>query len=258
MSAFGNTFGRVLLKNLVWLIFAFVFLFLAWIVAYSVTDNGYLIPSPSDTFSAAGELLGQKSFWRAFFFTLSRTLKAFALSFLLALALSIVAYLVPVFGKFMSPIVSIVRSVPTMAILLLLLVWTTPKAAPVIVAFLALFPMLYAGMTAALAAVPTELIEMSRVYRVSLSRRIFRLYLPSAAPFVLKEASAALSFSLKLTVSAEVLANTGRSLGGLLQESRIFLEMPKMFALTLAVAATGFLLEEFGRLIARAVERRTA
>ena len=86
-------------------------------------------------------------------------------------------------------------------------------------------------------------------------RRIFGLYIPCAAPYLLRESAAALSFSLKLAVSAEVLSNTFQSLGGLLQEARIYLEMPRMFALTLIVLITGLALEGAGTAFARAAAR---
>lgn len=242
-------------KNLLWFLSAFLFLWLVWQIAYKVADNEYLIPSFSATMREGIRLFGQYSFWRAFDATCLRTLLAFSVSFAAALVLSVVAYLLPAFGKFLAPVVSVLRSLPTMAIILILLIWTTPKAAPVIVAFLAVFPLLYAGMSAALSSVPSELREMSRVYRIPHVKRIFGLYIPCAAPYLLRESAAALSFSLKLVVSAEVLSNTFQSLGGLLQEARIYLEMPRMFALTLTVLITGLLLEGVGTLFARAAAR---
>ena len=114
-----------------------------------------------------------KDFWHAFSGTFLRTLAAFFLSFIGASVLAVVAYLVPPVGRFLAPLVSVLRSLPTMAVILIILVWTTPKTAPVVVAFLALFPMLYAGISAALASVDPKLVEMSRVYRVPVRKRIF-------------------------------------------------------------------------------------
>ncbi|MFQ7078776.1 MAG: ABC transporter permease [Christensenellaceae bacterium] len=180
----------------------------AWLAVHALVKNDYLFPSFGDSMREAGRLLMDKDFWHAFSGTFLRTLAAFFLSFTGASVLAVVAYLVPPVGRFLAPLVSVLRSLPTMAVILIILVWTTPKTAPVVVAFLALFPLLYAGISAALASVDPKLVEMSRVYRVPVRKRIFGLYLPSAAPYALREASAALSFSLKLTVSAEVLANT--------------------------------------------------
>ena len=54
------------------------------------------------------------------------------------------------------------------------------------------------------------------------------------------------SFSLKLTVSAEVLAFTSRSLGGLMQEANISAEIAQMMALTLAVCLLGIAIDAIG------------
>lgn len=247
--------GKAFFKSLLWSLSAFLFLWIVWLIAYKAAGNDYLVPSFSDSLREARNLLGQKSFWRAFGATCLRTLLAFFFSFAAAFVLSVAAYLLPPFGKFLAPVVSVLRSLPTMAIILILLIWTTPKAAPVIVTFLAVFPLLYTGMNAALSSVPSELREMSRVYRIPHVRRIFGLYIPCAAPYLLRESAAALSFSLKIAVSAEVLSNTFQSLGGLLQEARIYLEMPRMFALTLIVLITGLALEGAGTAFARAAAR---
>jgi len=57
-------------------------------------------------------------------------------------------------------------------------------------------------------------------------------------------------------VSAEVLANTYKSLGGMMQESRLYLEMPTLFALVVVTFLVGILLETLGAAIATLVERR--
>ena len=53
------------------------------------------------------------------------------------------------------------------------------------------------------------------------------------------------------------MANTFKSIGGLMQDSKVYLDMPRLFALTLLVVLTGLILETLGNLIALAAERRT-
>lgn len=100
------------------------------------------------------------------------------------------------------------------------------------------------------------LLEMSRVYAVPLHKQILQLFLPSAAPYVLREAGAALSFSLKLVVSAEVLANTFPGVGGLMQEARLY-AIPQLFALVGAAFFVGLILEELAAILALWLERGT-
>lgn len=231
---------------------------LAWVIVHASVKNEWIFPSLSDTLKRAVGYLGEKSFYRAFGNTLWRTFRAFFLSLIPATALGVIAYLLPLFRKIFSPLVKILRATPTMAIILIILISTTPDEAPVSVAFLALFPMLYTSAEAALSSVDPSLVQMSKVYRVPLQKQIWGLYLPTAAPYAVKEWSAALSFSLKLVVSAEVLANTYISLGGMMQQARIFVEVPELFALTILTVLTGFLLETITGFLAWLCRREKA
>ena len=214
-------------KQLIITASAIAFLVIAWLVAYAVVGNEWLVPAFSDCVKKTWVILTTGSFYKAFFATLLRVLTAFVFSFVLALVFALVAYTVPMFGAFFAPMASMLRSLPTLAILLILLVWTDAGRAPVIVAVLSLFPMLYAGFTASFAGVDRELIEMSRVYKVGFARRAFQLYLPSVAPYMARESAAALSFALKLVVSAEVLARTYGSVGGWMQDAKAFSEIDR-------------------------------
>lgn len=243
-------------KHLIQTLIALAFILVVWGVAHIAVGNDLLVPSVGDCLKEIGRLLIDGGFWRAFLHTFLRVLIAFGISFFLALIFALIAYMVPWFGRFLSPIVSMLRSLPTLAVLLILLVWAGAANAPVVVAFLSLFPMLYAAMSAALCQVDGELLEMSRVYRVPLKKQVRDLYLPSMSPYVLRESGAAFAFSLKLVVSAEVLANTYKSLGGMMQEARLYLEMPTLFALVILTFLLGLALEFLGAWAANFVERR--
>ena len=202
-----------------------------WIVAHKAVGNELIVPAFSDSVKQVGKLFVSTAFWRAFLSTLCRVLRAFVLSFVLASVFAVIAYMLPVFSKIFTPIMAIFRSTPTLAVLLILLVATNAEGAPVAVAFLTLFPTLYAGIYAALCQADRGLVEMSKVYTVPLYKRIFSLYVPTVLPYVTRTGAGALSLSLKLVASAEVLAGTFQSLGGMMQEAKYFLNTPLLFAL---------------------------
>lgn len=229
---------------------------LVWTVAYKAVKNEYILPSLADILRATGRLFTEKFFYSAFWNSFLRVLWVFALSFVCALLCAVIAKLFPLFEKILAPIVTALRALPTMAIILILLIWSTPKDAPVIVAFLALFPMLYTGIFAALSTVDEGLVQMCKTYCVPLRKQIFQMYLPASLPYVLREAAGGISFGLKLIVSAEILANTYVGIGGMLQLSKIYMETPRMFALTLLVIAVGLVLEGIGIALSQYVERR--
>ncbi len=235
---------------------AVLFLVCAWGIAYAAAGNELLVPSLGDCIKSAVKLLRDGWFWSCFFGTLGRVLLAFLFSFLLATFFAVVAYLLPSFRAVFAPLVAIFRSLPVLAVALILLVWWGAGSAPIAVAFLSLFPMLYTSILAALSEVDEELIQMSRAYNVPLKKRIFSLYLPAAAPYVVREGGGALSFALKLVVSAEILVSTYGSLGGMMQELKAYLDMPTLFGIVILTFLTALLLECLVAWLARAIERR--
>ncbi len=236
----------------------FVF-FLFWIIVESNVNNEYVFPTIGDTFKDMGNLLKEEMFLKSYLASFLRTIRVFFISFFFALFFAVIAYLYPVFSKILAPIVGILRALPTLAVLLIILLLTTPYDAPVVVGFLALFPMLYTGFSSALSTVDHKLIDMCKVYRVPLRRQIFKMYLPVSLPYILRECAAALSFGVKLIVSAEIMANTYISLGYLMKESAnvyFLIARSRLFALTILVIITGLLLESLGLLFTRIAERR--
>ena len=242
-------------KNALFSAVALIALWLVWVIAYYIVRNDYVLPSFWETLRETGRLLGEASFWRAFGNTFLRTLWAFLVSLALGVGLAIPAHLVGGVRAFFAPIISALRTVPTMAVVLMLLLWTTPAVAPVIVSALVLFPAAYAAALAALDEVGEEYGELTRAFRVGAGRKIVKMYLPLAAPPLLKQAGSIFSLGLKVVISGEVMASTYRSLGGMMQEAQTFLSMPRLMALTLITVLLGFALEGLCRFVYRLIVR---
>lgn len=235
--------------NLIFSIAAIVAMWAVWVIAYKVEANEYVVPSFTDTMKEAARLLVDSTFWRAFANTLLRTVEAFALSFVLAAALSAVAAVSSMFAAFMRPVMAALRTIPTMAIILILLLWTTPLIAPVIVALLVTFPLVYAQFSAAFGGIDTGLVQMAKLYGVPRSERLFKIYIPAVLPNIIAQAGAAFSLTLKIMVSAEVMSRTYMSIGGLMQDARNYLQISRLFALTvITVVASGLFEWLLGRL----------
>lgn len=244
-----------IIQNVLYSAFALFFMWAGWIIAYRAIANDYLFPSVGDAFSSCFALLRSGSFYAAFGNTLLRTLVSFAVSFLCALVFSVASYMIAAVRGVLKPIMAVIRTVPTMAVILLLLIWTNPKTAPVIVTALVSFPMLYASFLSSLDAVDPDLKQMSRVYCLSFKDKIFSMYLPLSAPYVFGEAGSQFSFALKVMVSAEVLSKTYRSIGGMMSEAKMYVEISELLALTMLVVLAGAILEIFCFALKKAIVR---
>lgn len=230
-------------KNLVFSALALLALWAAWGIAYVTVRNEYLLPSVGETFTAMGRLLTEAAFWRAFANTFLRTLWAFLLSALFGVGLALAARAFAPLRAFLAPVVSVLRTVPTMAVILILLLWTNALVAPVLVAFFVLMPALYSAALAAFDETADAYGGLVQAFGVGRGRALLKLYLPLSAPPLIKQAGSVLSMGLKITVSGEVLAQTFRSLGGMMQLAQIALDIPRLLALTVLTVLLGFLLE---------------
>ena len=244
---------KLLLKNVWQTLAAVVFLIAVWFVAYLAVGNELLIPDFKDSLKEFVKLFVSAWFWQSWAMTMLRALAAFAISFAAALALAVLAYMRPAVGSFLAPIVSALRSLPVLAVLLIFLAFLNAG-----VAFLSLFPMLYTGILAALSGLDRHLIEVSRVYGTPWYTRVVKVYLPLTSPYVLREAGGALSFALKLIVSAEVVSQTAKSLGGMMQSAKVYGELPQLFALVGVSFIVGLVLELALNMLALQAEKKNS
>lgn len=234
--------------NIFFSLFAVAVMIIIWVIAYYSVRNDYVIPSLGETFREIGRQLISADFWVAFGNTFSRSLAAWALAFVLAVIFASLSAVSRVFYSFFAPFISVLRTIPTMAITLMLLIWSSPRMAPIIVSFLMIFPLTYAQLIAAYRGIDVQYVEMAKIYRVSLRDKLFRIYIPLMLPDVLSQIGANFSLTLKVMVSAEVLSSTFRSVGGLIHDAANYLQIAQMFAVVILMLLIGGVLEfAFGK-----------
>lgn len=220
-------------------------------IVSKVVDVELIAPSVGATLKEFIALFGQGNFYKAVGGTLLRALIAYVLSFALALILAILTKFCAPLRRAFSPIVALVRVLPTMSLLLLALIWFKSFQATVLVAFCIIFPMLYTGFCDAIEGVDKDLIEMARVYGVDKRRLVTKLYIPQALPSVFTSIKSSIGLNLKLIISAEVLAQTADSMGLYMQLAKLNLDTAVLLAWTIVAIVIGGIIEGVVSLIAK-------
>lgn len=222
-----------------------------WLVAALCVGERLILPMPHEALREFFLLFGKDSFYTAFFSTMLRSLIAFVLSFAFALVLAACAARYRTAERIAATLVPIIRALPTIAVVLLLVLWTSSRTAAVTVTMLVVFPTLYTNAVTALKGIDGELAEMCRVYGIDKKTRIFKIYLPAVLPPLIIAAGAGFALNLKLMVAAEVLAQTANGLGILMNEGKIYFETARLMALVLVAVVTGLAVEAAARGIAK-------
>lgn len=214
-----------------------------WSVASAAVGSEYILPSVSQTLSALFKLLAGGEFYRAFALTLLRSVIAFCLSFFAGFGLAFIKNRVPKSGGVIEPVISVLRALPTIAVILLLLLWTNSRIAPVVVTLLVVLPTSYAHMLSAFEAIDKTSVEAGKVDGAG-GKQIFAfIEFPQIAPAFFKAAGGGLSLNFKLMVAAEVLAQTANSMGYMLSTAKAYFEIAQMTALVLFSVAACVVIE---------------
>jgi len=223
-------------SNRRWFLWGSVLLILLiWKIASAVIGRAIILPSPDATLRYALVLLRDREVWTALAWTLRRTMISFAINLLAAGALGMASGFSPGMRLFLTPLVTVLKAVPTMGVILLSLIWFSSEAAAVFVSSLIVFPILYQAVVGGVEAVDPQLKEMNRIFRIPRLRRFFHFYLPSLKPSVLTGIVSALGLSIKVMISAEVLSQPDNGIGTMFQIERARLNTEGVFAWSLLV-----------------------
>lgn len=217
-------------------------LLIVWQIICVLCGNDLIVPSVNQTINGVFSLLKTDAFHCAFGATLLRAIVAFFIAVLLAIIIFAMSKTCEFMKIFCNTIVKILRSVPTIAIILLILILTNSQIAPIFVAILVIMPIIYAGMCGF--SVGIDVKNLCYVYKISKNDYIKYIYLPKLQKDLLPIFSSSISLNLKIVVASEVLANTYQSIGGLMQESKIYFDMVGLIALALVTIVAATILEK--------------
>lgn len=218
-------------------------LILVWALAGAIVNSQYILPSVKLTAEKFFALFFDKTFYSAFFLTLLRSLIAFIFSFAVAFVLAIFSTKFDLFKSAVSPIISVMRALPTIAVVLLLLFWTNSQVAPVIVTTLVVLPTLYTHIESAFFALDKTIAEAGRVDGADEIRVFTKIQLPQAMPSIYSGIGGGISLNFKLMVAAEVIAQTANSIGYLLNTSKVYFEIAQMLATVCVAVIFGVIVE---------------
>ncbi|WP_168601315.1 ABC transporter permease [Novosphingobium sp. SG707] len=149
------------------------------------------------------------------------------------------------------PIMQIKRTIPTLALTPLFIVWfgigETPKVA--LIAFASIFPV-YLNLYSGIRGVDVRLIEGARSFGLSRAEVIWHVILPGALPSLLVGLRYSLSVSILVLVVAEQI-NASAGLGYLVNNARDFMRTDIIVVCLLVYAALGLGADGLVRLIER-------
>lgn len=216
-------------------------IFIIWLLLSFIFDkNNLIFPSPIDTFARAFYLLGESYTYVCLGYSILRMLIGFSISFILAMLLALIVNNSESKYKFLSPIMTVFKSVPTVALVFLFVVLSGAKNAPIFVVILISLPILYESFVGGLKSPEANVIESAKIDGASKIKELASIRLPLAIPYIVLGVVSSFSLSFKIEIMAEVITGyTKNGLGSVMKAVQVSdpTNLTEIFAYSLIAVA---------------------
>ena len=227
---------------------------IVWYLASVIYNIPLIWPKPSVAFKELVAAFGEGAFWVGIGNTMLRAIFSFVLAFVFALLLALAAVKSRMFYKLFYPVVVLLRALPTISVIFICYIALKGWYRAVLIAFLVIFPTLFASFYTAIKNTDGELAEVGRVFGVKPLHVFFKFIIPSVWASMYSDIVNTLSLTVKLIIAAEAVTSTSFSLGGLMAEVKAYIDMGRILAYTVVAIGLSYLTELLVRLITRCVK----
>ncbi len=237
---------------------AVLFWLAVWQMGASALDSDILLVSPVGVMLRLGQLLPTADFWRSVLFSFGRISLGFFIAAASAAIFAALSHRCKTIRELLAPVMLAIKSVPVASFIILALVWFSSRSLSVLIAFLMVLPIVYSSVLTGISTCDKQLDEMARVFKMSAPRRIRYIYLPQVMPFFKSSCGSALGLCWKAGIAAEVIGMPVGSIGERLQQAKVYLDTPDLFAWTLVIVMVSLLFERLFMALLNMAERQLA
>lgn len=209
----------------------------------SVVGNDFVLPSIFDVLKSISEIATDSESYQIVMTSVVRTVLAVGISFFTALILATVAYFNEKFEEFFHIFYIILKTVPTISIMIICLLWFGREGSVTVIVSLIVFPIIYSGILFSYKNIDKSLILNTSTYENEFFIKLKRVYLPLIRNGMLEALRNTLSLGFKVTVMAEVLSQISKGIGKELYFAKINLNMTDIFAWTLIMIAVSVIFD---------------
>lgn len=220
-----------------------ILILLIW-AAYSFFIKAELIlPTPLQVFFELKKIIPSASFWLSFFHTLLRVFIAFSISVIFGCIVGFLSSISEFLKYFFDFPISILRTTPVIAVILLALFWFNSTSVPVFVSVLMTSPIVITAVCSGLSEENINLMPMAQIYNFTKFQIYRYIKFPACKTAFLSALESCFGLSWKVVVAGEVLSIPRYACGSLLQRAQVHLETSKVIAITIILIVVSYLFQ---------------
>ena len=216
---------------------ALVALFIGVWWLFSLTTPPYVLPTPPRVWDRIVQLSASGDLPYNLLTTLGRVLAGFALAVVLGVPGGILLGSHRAIGTFFEPILPVMNTISSAIWAIFALIWfgLSPMT-PIFVVLMTAFPLIVTNVWQGTQAVNADFVELAKALRLSRTKTLVKIYLPSILPYFFSGARLAFGFGWRVSLVAETLgASSG--VGYRLRQASDLIQMDQVFAWTIVQIA---------------------
>lgn len=221
-----------------------IFWILVWAALSWQIDSNFLLPSPIDAASALCSMLLTLSFWQIIGASLLRIIVAILISLVIGSLIATLTAKLDTADALFAPLMTVIKATPVASFIILAILWIDRNTLPAFITMLIVIPIVWSNVSAGIKGVDKKLLDVAKIYRFPLSKRIFKIYVPSTMPYFLAACRASLGMAWKAGIAAEVLCTPKQAIGTQIYFSKTYMETAELFAWTLTVIILSVIIEK--------------
>ena len=211
-----NSSMKAKVKRLLLYILVAVFWLFIWDLGSKLFDLKSFLPNVKSTFIALFDLFGKNNLNNtvtSILSSLATIFQGFAIGSFLGIILAIFSILIPTFKTFVYPIMSIAKSTPVTAIILILWLLIGGSNVPTAIALLMVMPIVWQSVISGYDAIDPNLQEVCEIFEFSALKKLKILVIPVILKSLLPALLTASGLAWKAGIAAEIICITKSSIG---------------------------------------------
>lgn len=230
-----------------------VILLVLWEIIAIKINNDIYIPTLGQVLESMREIILMDRFIVDIFTTISRCIISFFIALVVALTLGVFSHIYNIIKNFLTPIISLTRSIPNMVLIVLSLIWFNKESAPYIVVFIMVFPVLYDCILGSIKNIDKNILEVANLYQIGLKNKILKIYLPSIKFNLISILSSTISLGFKIVIAGEVYSQPLYGIGAMIQAEKVNFNTTGIFAWIIIIIIISSILNLAEKFILRRV-----